>query len=607
MVASVQCPLISLRLLQRGWKLAPGSGEAGVHLHAPDRACSIPLHFKRNSLALYGTISRVCQEPGEIHGEGGAKAQDDDEVLVIRVILKLNEEFWTHYGLRAWRTTKDGNPMRFCYETKNFVDGQLMWNLNWWPLRSTLIRKLDDTWELVGHCARYYTNEEPDGEILECGGMETQTLTILHRKKEPISFFGTVIGEQTATGGGIQVDSDDFQFSGEPNVPFELNPQQEVLAEEVEQQDAEGDPWSGPIPMFENKAALVINDTDLSERSSLRALREAAEFLGVGRGGSKSSLWTRINQEVQKMENKELFTAANRLFREQHRHQGLVPVRAPRQPSTAERELHELTHIPFQQWCDFCVACKSRVDPQRVLDHSEEGRRSIPAIQLDYAFGKSRADEVNKNIELVTSLTGVDAETRMLLCVPVEGKGSDLRNQAEHVVRFSLSLNYYGNVEVIGDSEPTMKALLTYVKTLRHSFRRETTITFSMKKGQTSRVERAIQTLRRQASTLMEMLQDKCKLNLASEHPLWQWSYLHAAWLLNRFGAHRAIQAAPFELAFGRRYTGKVVCFGEFVMVLNKQPGAKQGPQWLPGVWVGKTNEDDLHMVIGTTGLLRGR
>ena len=151
-------------------------------------------------------------------------------------------------------------------------------------------------------------------------------------------------------------------------------------------------------------------------------MREAAEFLGVERGGSKNSLWTRINQEIQKMENKELFTAANRLFREQ----GLVPVHAPRQPSTEERALHELTvtHIPFQPWCDFCVSCKSRVDPQRVLDQSEEGRRSIPAIQLDYAFGKSRADEVNKNIKLVTCLTGVDAETRMLLCVPVEGKSA---------------------------------------------------------------------------------------------------------------------------------------------------------------------------------------
>lgn len=64
------------------------------------------------------------------------------------------------------------------------------------------------------------------------------------------------------------------------------------------------------------------------------------------------------------------------------------------------------------------------------------------------------------------------------------------------MVRFSLSLslNPYGNVEVIGDSEATMKALLTYVKTLRHSLGLETTITFSMKKGQTSRVERAIQT-----------------------------------------------------------------------------------------------------------------
>ena len=59
-------------------------------------------------------------------------------------------------------------------------------------------------------------------------------------------------------------------------------------------------------------------------------------------------------------------------------------------------------------------------------------------------------------------------------------------------VRFSLSLNHDGNVEVVGDSERTMKALLTYVKTLRHGLGLETTIIFTMKKGQTGRVERAI-------------------------------------------------------------------------------------------------------------------
>ena len=52
-VASVQSPLISLgRLLQRGWRLIPGSGEAGVHLQAPDGFSSIPLHFNRNSNSL---------------------------------------------------------------------------------------------------------------------------------------------------------------------------------------------------------------------------------------------------------------------------------------------------------------------------------------------------------------------------------------------------------------------------------------------------------------------------------------------------------------------------------------------------------------------------
>ena len=33
----------------------------------------------------------------------------------------------------------------------------------------------------------------------------------------------------------------------------------------------------------------------------------------------------------------------------------------------------------------------------------------------------------------------------------------------------------------------------------------------------------------------------------------------------------------------------------------------KQGPQWIPGIWVGKTNEDDLHLVIGVGGVMRGK
>lgn len=64
-------------------------------------------------------------------------------------------------------------------------------------------------------------------------------------------------------------------------------------------------------------------------------------------------------------------------------------------------------------------------------------------------------------------------------------------------------LNQYGNVEIIGDNEPTMRNLLTYVQTIRHSLGLQTTITNSQKKGQASQVERTIQTPREQASCLV--------------------------------------------------------------------------------------------------------
>ena len=586
-IASVQTPLISLgRLLQRGWSMVPGDGEAGVHLQAPDRECQIPLCFKKNSLAVLGVIRRVSHEPGEaLGGEGTGQKVDDDEILMVQTVVKLHDKFWENYGYRAWKTTPERNPVKFSYETKHYVDGQLIWNLNWWPLRSTLIRKPDDTWEIVEHCNQYYTGE-PDGEIIECQGIGTQTLTVLHRKKEPLNFFGSVVGEQTVTAGGALADSFDFQFSDEPTVPFELDPHNELHPEEVDQLDSGGE-WDGPMPWFENKETLVVNGNELREQSSLASLRDAAEFLGLGRGGSKHTLWSKLNQEVQKIEQRDMFVVANRLFKEQNRHKGLIAVRAPRQPSKEERELHELTHMPYRDWCDFCVACKGKSDVQRQLDKSEEGRRSIPGIQLDYAFGRSEQKGQGQD-DLVVILVGVDAETRMVLSVPVESKGSDLRGQAEHVVRFSLALNHYGNTEIIGDSEPTMKSLLTYIKSIRHGLGLETTITNSMKKGQTGRVERAIATLRKQASTLMDMAEDKCCLHLEGSHPLWYWAYLHAAWLLNRFGAHSALDSTPFEMAYGRRYCGKLVCFGEYVLLLHRQPGMKQGPQWIPGIWVGR-------------------
>ena len=76
----------------------------------------------------------------------------------------------------------------------------------------------------------------------------------------------------------------------------------------------------------------------------------------------------------------------------------------------------------------------------------------------------------------------------------------------------------------------------------------------------------------------------------------------------NRFHCRSAIKVNAFELVNGRRYSGKVAVFGEVVMLpYRKGLNVKQGPQWVPGIWLGKTENEDLHVVATCDGILRGK
>lgn len=47
-------------------------------------------------------------------------------------------------------------------------------------------------------------------------------------------------------------------------------------------------------------------------------------------------------------------------------------------------------------------------------------------------------------------------------------------------------------------------------------------------------------------------------------HPLMSWSFVHAAWLINRYVTHGGM--TPFEIASGRAYKSKICEFAEPVM-----------------------------------------
>ena len=53
---------------------------------------------------------------------------------------------------------------------------------------------------------------------------------------------------------------------------------------------------------------------------------------------------------------------------------------SPDKPTKQERELHELTHLPYQRWCSVCVQAKGKHAP-----HPTSQDRT-PIIKLDVAF-----------------------------------------------------------------------------------------------------------------------------------------------------------------------------------------------------------------------------
>ena len=121
----------------------------------------------------------------------------------------------------------------------------------------------------------------------------------------------------------------------EPRAPPELQ-SHESVPEETEQLDSGGADAEnlGPRWAFEEKNALFVNDLEVKKNSSMKMLRDAAEYLGISKGGSRAMLWSRLSQKVQTLEHQRLLATANKLYREEGYHKGLIPVPVARQPSS---------------------------------------------------------------------------------------------------------------------------------------------------------------------------------------------------------------------------------------------------------------------------------
>ncbi|CAK9062295.1 unnamed protein product [Durusdinium trenchii] len=218
---------------------------------------------------------------------------------------------------------------------------------------------------------------------------------------------------------------------------------------EDEQEDQEGGeiPWlaagGGERPEIAEDVHFVdpdelevsIDELTFNKDNKLKDLQDMCRKLGLPTSGSKVKVLRRLQQHKHHEEEKIAYEIAQRLYSEQRRE--AIPVKTPKLPTKHEQELHQLTHLPFQAWCQQCVATRAKEDVRTDADTADRKDRGRNVISFDYGYTYTSGAAEEK--QWGTALYVAESESKAVLCIPVQAKGSlSLRQITEELTRFSM-------------------------------------------------------------------------------------------------------------------------------------------------------------------------
>ena len=96
--------------------------------------------------------------------------------------------------------------------------------------------------------------------------------------------------------------------------------------------------------------------------------------------------------------------------------------RSPQPPTDAARMAHNATHVPFRDWCPFCVASRGRSSPHRRVAVNKTAD-TLPKFQTDYMFIRTVAE--SKTQPCITFVETRSGAVTSFMC-PRKGGHEDL-------------------------------------------------------------------------------------------------------------------------------------------------------------------------------------
>jgi len=270
----------------------------------------------------------------------------------------------------------------------------------------------------------------------------------------------------------------------------------------------------------------------------------------------------------------------------------------PQEPTQEERELHNLTHMPYRSWCPLCVRTKGRGD------YHKQRYDKKPVVQVDYCFLTSTLDGEDGAKEKVDVpiLSAIDVSTGLVASAIVKCKGVD-DYALKELQRFILESGRSGGI-LQSDQETSIRALCREVA-LKSNMTARLSPTYSSQS--LGAVERWHKELWGQVRLMRESVKTNYGLTITIRQPLTQWMVKHASWTHNRYQLHTDGKTS-YERRWGNNYNKPICEFAETVL-FKYSAGIpnKTTVSWDYGVWLGRCTQSDEHFVGTAINIYRTR
>ena len=170
-------------------------------------------------------------------------------------------------------------------------------------------------------------------------------------------------------------------------------------------------------PMVYHVSPVMEDDMPvrLSSQSPLRLLDRRKEELTLPKHGTKLDKWARIkmreNELMRGRKSQAAIDSERELGPEGRRREAAIPISDPREPTITEREVHGLTHLPQQPWCEQCIRGRGTEHPHKRVT-LERAEHTLPVIAFDFCFFKTSGIVPGMTAdEGVTCLVLLDVDT----------------------------------------------------------------------------------------------------------------------------------------------------------------------------------------------------